>query len=123
MTIYTDILYLLLKRIFMQFNSSQHASYHINNSTLLPVTSHNNLGVIFSSDLKWNHHYKYIIAKSFKIFGLLCRHLTILPLKKSLHIRSEILFTLLFNSLETTPFERHYPTRTCTMKSYKAYLK
>jgi len=61
------------KLSILQFNSSQHTSYHINNSTLLPVTSHKDLGVFFSSDLKWNHHYEYIIAK---ILGLLLRHLS-----------------------------------------------
>jgi len=71
-----NLLLNLSKCIFMQFNSSQRTSYHINNSTLLPVTSHKDLGVIFSSDLKWNHHYEYIIAKSFKILGLLRRYLS-----------------------------------------------
>jgi len=100
-----NLLLNLSKCIFMQFNSSQHTSYHINNSTLLPVTSHKDLGVIFSSDLKWNHHYEYIIAKYFKILGLLCRHLSsnsCITTKNSLHISSEILFTLLFTSLEAS---------------------
>jgi len=58
-----NLLLNLTKCVFMQFKLSRHTSYHINNSTLPPATSHKDPVVIFSHDLKWSLHYQYIITK------------------------------------------------------------
>jgi len=34
--------------------------------------SHKDLGIIISEDLSWNKHYSFIIARAYKILGLIC---------------------------------------------------
>jgi len=58
----------------LSLNLSPHAIHHaIATPHLLPVTSHKDQ---FSSDLKWSHHYEYIITKDLKTLRLLRRQLT-----------------------------------------------
>jgi len=61
---------------------------------------------MFSSDLKWRHHYEYIITKALKILGLLRRRLTSSNCTNTnMHIYSEILFALLLETM--APHEGH----------------
>ena len=50
--------------------------YYLNYSTLSVDTSHRDLGVVFSEDLKWGPHHKLITSRSYKILGLLRRIFT-----------------------------------------------
>ena len=47
--------------------------YYLNNQRLRNVNSHPYLGVVLSYDLKWAEHLKKIIAKSYKLLGMLYR--------------------------------------------------
>ena len=46
-------------------------SYHINNRELSRVTDCHNLDVIFTENLSWHPYYEAIIAKAYKLLGLL----------------------------------------------------
>ena len=47
--------------------------YFLNDVILTRDNTHNDLGIVLTSDLKWRDHYKSIMAKSYKILGLLRR--------------------------------------------------
>ena len=47
--------------------------YSLNDVILTRENTHNDLGIVLTSDLKWRDHYKSIMAKSYKILGLLRR--------------------------------------------------
>lgn len=50
-------------------------AYYINNHELKRVEQHKYLGLIFTSDLRWNHHIDYVCAKANKSLWCLRRHL------------------------------------------------
>ena len=57
---------------------TQHLSYfsffyHLNNTQLTNKTAHSDLGVTLTSDLRWRDHIVSVIAKSYKVLGLLRR--------------------------------------------------
>ena len=52
-------------------------SYTLSDITIPCNTCHKDLGIILSSDLNWNNHYKSITARAYKVLGLIRR--TILP--------------------------------------------
>ena len=62
----------------MHFNSHKAIAcdYYLNYSMLSVDTSHRDLGVVFSEDLKWGPHHKLITSRSYKILGLLRRIFT-----------------------------------------------
>ena len=45
--------------------------YFLNDVILTRENTHNDLGIVLTSDLKWRDHYMSIMAKSYKILGLL----------------------------------------------------
>ena len=64
-----------LNEMKCHFNSIA-CDYYLNYSTLSVDTSHRDLGVVFSEDLKWGPHHKLITSRSYKILGLLRRIFT-----------------------------------------------
>ena len=42
-------------------------------NTILHTDSHKDLGLVLSEDLSWNKHYTFIIARAYKILGLIRR--------------------------------------------------
>ena len=63
--------------IFSVFSSGHYSQvfypYSLNDVILTRENTHNDLGIVLTSDLKWRDHYKSIMAKSYKIIGLLRR--------------------------------------------------
>ena len=47
--------------------------YQLFDTPLLKKTAQNNLGIVLTPDLKWKNHYETIMAKSYKVLGLLRR--------------------------------------------------
>ena len=48
-------------------------SYYLNNTPISLVDHHKDLGIVFSSNLSWDHHYYHISHHSYKMLGLLRR--------------------------------------------------
>lgn len=48
-------------------------NYSLNNISISSVNHHRDLGIIFSHDLKWNDHLKFISSRAYKILGLIRR--------------------------------------------------
>ena len=75
------------------------SSYHLNNTQLTNKTAHSDLGVTLTSNLRWRDHIIVsVIAKSYKVLGLLRRVLSSVhspQAKKVLYIslvRSKLLY-------------------------------
>ena len=72
--------------------------YSVNGIPITSTSTHQDLGIIISSDLSWNEHYSSILAKAYQTLGLLRRTFsnTInIQVKKSLYIsliRSHLLY-------------------------------
>ena len=67
-------------------------------NTILHTDSHKDLGLVLSEDLSWNKHYTFIIARAYKILGLIRRTFssshhppTVLKLYISL-VRSQLMY-------------------------------
>ena len=56
--------------------NSIHTSYFINNLSIPFSNFHKDLGVIMSSDLTWNDHFRFITAKAYKFVGIIRRTFT-----------------------------------------------
>ena len=54
-------------------NAKVITNYKIADTQVLTNSSHKNLGIIISSDLSWDQHYKNIIPKTYRMLGLLHR--------------------------------------------------
>ena len=88
----------LFKCIHISFRFKTQTTYHIGLSPITTAITHCDLGILVSSDLSWELHYQSIIAKSYKLLGLL-RHTfsnhNSITSKKQLYIslvRSQLLY-------------------------------
>ena len=54
-------------------NAKVITNYKIADTQVLTNSSHKSLGIIISSDLSWDRHYKNIIPKTYRMLGLLHR--------------------------------------------------
>ena len=61
------------KRVSTCINAKIITNYKIADTQVLTNSSHKNLGIIISSDLSWDQHYKNIIPKAYRMLGLLHR--------------------------------------------------
>jgi len=84
----------------------------MDNTPIPQVESHKDLGLILSEDLSWSRHYKFIIARAYKILGLIrCTFAsnhspaTLVKLYMSLH--GKILITLLHSAMMPLLNERY----------------
>ena len=72
--------------------------YYLNGKPVAVITTHRDLGVVVSSDLKWKSHYEVVLSKAHKILGLLQRVFSsalCVKAKKVLYIslvRSQLLY-------------------------------
>ena len=90
-----------------RFHSHFSFLYHLNNTKL---SVHVYLGVTLTSDLRWRDHITSIIAKPFKVLGLLRRVFSSVhspQAKKIVYISSPFQATLLFSNLASPPFNGH----------------
>lgn len=65
------------KTVFMSFTRKKNpyaASYAINNNILSRVLEYKYLGVNYTTDLRWNTHVDYVVAKAGKTLGFLRRN-------------------------------------------------
>ena len=62
-----------LLRFLNRSSSPIHKSYCMNGIEIKLMNHFKNLGIIFSSDLSWTHHYQQIITKAYQKLGLI-RH-------------------------------------------------
>ena len=79
-------------------NAKVITNYKIADTQVLTNSSHKNLGIIISSHLSWDQHYKNIIPKTYRMLGLLHRsfnkHQTVTA-KRALYIslvRSQVIY-------------------------------
>lgn len=64
-------------------------SYHLNNVIIASSSTHKDLGITVSTSLSWSTHYETLLAKAYKILGLLRRTFSgsnCIATKKSLYI-------------------------------------
>ena len=70
--------------------------YFINMNPVSSIHQIKDLGIMFSSDLQWNLHYKNILSKVYKIFYIL-QHTFTCPspiiAKKRLYLRSHLVYS------------------------------
>ena len=57
----------------VSFKSGLPTSYDMLQSTLLCTDIYRDLGLMVSNDLTWDKHYEYIIARAYKVLGLIRR--------------------------------------------------
>ena len=86
------------KSVHLYINAKVITNYKIADTQVLTNSSHKNLGIIISSDLSWDQHYKNIIPKTYRMLGLLHRsfskHQTVAA-KRTLYIslmRSQVIY-------------------------------
>ena len=61
------------KFVFIRFHPKFNTEYNIDGFNIPCSSVCKDLGIIFSKDLSWDQHYKVIISKAYKSFGLLCQ--------------------------------------------------
>ena len=91
-------MFLVQKRVSTYINVKVITNYKIADTQVLTSSSHKNLGIIISSDLSWDEHYKNIIPKTYRMLGLLHRSFSkhqIVTAKRNLYIslvRSQVIY-------------------------------
>ena len=92
------IMFLVQKRVSTYINAKVITNYKIADTQVLTSSPHKNLGIIISSDLSWDQHYKNIIPKTYRMLGLLhcsfSKH-QIVTAKRNLYIslvRSQVIY-------------------------------
>ena len=90
--------FLFQKRVSTYINAKIITNYKMADTQVLTNSSHKNLGIIISSDLSWDQHYKNIIPRTYRMLGLLHRsfskHQTVTA-KRTLYIslvRSQVIY-------------------------------
>ena len=74
---------------------TQYAPYFINNLSIPFSNFHKDLGVIMSSDLTWNDHFRFITAEAYKFLGIIRRTFT----TKSLSTKRQLYISLVRSQL------------------------
>ena len=96
--------------------------YNINSKTISKVVKIKDLGIILSSNLNWDYHYKNITGRAYKFLGLLRRTFTtdsILAKKRLyIYIHCKITTFILFTSVASLLYQRYFVIRKNTKKSY-----
>ena len=67
----TDMNFNLKKTVHLSFKCKAATSYYMFDTVISHQNSHKDLGIIISEDLSWNKHYSFIIARAYKILGLM----------------------------------------------------
>ena len=86
------------KSVHLSINAKVITNYKIADTQVLTNSSHKDLGIIISSDLSWDQHYKTIIPKTYRMLGLLRRSFSrhqIATAKRTLYIslvRSQVTY-------------------------------
>ena len=62
-----------LLRFYNRSTSTIDATYHLGQSDIPSLDRCKDLGIIFSADLSWSHHYNHILAKAYRQLGLIRR--------------------------------------------------
>ena len=60
-------------RFYNRSTSTIDATYHLGQSDIPSLDRCKDLGIIFSADLSWSHHYNHILAKAYRQLGLIRR--------------------------------------------------
>ena len=77
------------KSVHLSINAKVITNYKIADTQVLTNCSHKDLGIIISTDLSWDQHYKTIIPKTYRMLGLLRRSFSrhqIVTAKRTLYI-------------------------------------
>ena len=97
-SITSNLKFNLNKSVHLSFKCKIATSYTMFDNTILHTDSHKDLGLVLSEDLSWNKHYTFIIARAYKILGLIRRTFssshhppTVLKLYISL-VRSQLMY-------------------------------
>ena len=96
--------------------------YYLNGKPVTVSTTHLDLDVVVSSDLKWKSHYEVVLSKVYKI--MTSSPLPFVLAKKVLYIslvRSQLLYCS--QNVAATSLDRHQSIRRSSEKSYKIYSK
>ena len=73
----SDLNFNLKKCVHLSFKHNIDTTYTLSDITIPCNMCHKDLGIILSSGLRWNNHYKSITARAYKVLSLVRR--TILP--------------------------------------------
>jgi len=72
----TDMNFSVKKTIHLSFKCKVPTAYYMFDTVISHQDSHKDLGIIVSEDLSWNKHYSFIIARAYRILGLIRRTIT-----------------------------------------------
>ena len=61
-----------MKSVFLSFNPKVKTSYSVLSTEIVAQSYHKDLGVFFTQDLSWEHHYRHVLSKAYNALGFLC---------------------------------------------------